>query len=79
VRGDAHLNLRAAPGPQCDPSVVQREEYLAATICVDSIKEIFLAYQEAGVEIFQTLRTEPWGARTFIVADPDGNLIPFAE
>jgi catechol 2,3-dioxygenase-like lactoylglutathione lyase family enzyme len=24
------------------------------------------------------LRTEPWGARTFIVKDPDGNLIAFA-
>ena len=25
------------------------------------------------------LRAEPWGARTFIVADPDGNLILFAS
>ncbi|WP_435528297.1 hypothetical protein [Mesorhizobium abyssinicae] len=24
------------------------------------------------------MRTEPWGARTFIVSDPDGNLICFA-
>ncbi|OCP36555.1 hypothetical protein BC360_04025 [Ensifer sp. LC163] len=24
------------------------------------------------------LRTEPWGARNFIVLDPDGNLILFA-
>jgi catechol 2,3-dioxygenase-like lactoylglutathione lyase family enzyme len=79
VRGGAHLNLRAAPELQRDPADAQREEYLAATICVDSIKEIFLAYQEAGVELFQTLRTEPWGARTFIVADPDGNLLLFAE
>jgi hypothetical protein len=24
------------------------------------------------------LKEEPWGARTFIVLDPDGNLILFA-
>ncbi|WP_027146784.1 hypothetical protein [Mesorhizobium sp. WSM3626] len=26
-----------------------------------------------------SLRTEPWGSRTFIVGDPDGNLIAFAS
>jgi hypothetical protein len=26
----------------------------------------------------QTLKSEPWGARTFIVRDPDGNLILFS-
>jgi hypothetical protein len=30
------------------------------------------------VSFHQTLRTEPWGARTFIVKDVDGNLIAFA-
>jgi uncharacterized glyoxalase superfamily protein PhnB len=34
--------------------------------------------QAAGVRFHQTLRTEPWGARTFIVRDPEGNLILFA-
>jgi hypothetical protein len=27
---------------------------------------------------FQTLRREPWGARDFILRDPDGNLLLFA-
>jgi len=31
------------------------------------------------VDFAQTLRNEPWGARTFIVRDPDGNLILFAS
>ncbi|AIE87694.1 hypothetical protein OP10G_4326 [Fimbriimonas ginsengisoli Gsoil 348] len=53
--------------------------YLSATICVDSIKALFLQYQANGVEFHQTLRTEPWGSRTFIVTDPDGNLILFAQ
>lgn len=74
-RGGAYLNLRCTDRPLADPAT---ETYLAATICVDTIKELFLDYQANGVEFQQPLRTEPWGARTFIVADPDGNLILFA-
>ncbi len=42
------------------------------------IKALFLEFQAAGVTFFQTLRKEPWGANTFIVKDPDGNLLLFA-
>ncbi|WP_348640979.1 VOC family protein [Mesorhizobium sp. B2-5-13] len=52
---------------------------MSATIVVDAIKPLFLEYQAVGVRFHQTLRTEPWGSRTFIVGDPDGNLIAFAS
>lgn len=78
AREGAYLNLRWVEEPIVDPSLLSREVYLAATICVDAIKELFLEYQGSGVEFHQTLRTEPWGARNFIIADPDGNLILFA-
>jgi len=58
-----------------------REELLSASLCVataEEIKQLFLAFQSAGVTFFQTLRREPWGARNFIVKDPDGNLLLFA-
>ena len=42
------------------------------------IKQLFRQYQAAGVDFHQTLKQEPWGARTFIVRDPDGNLLLFA-
>jgi uncharacterized glyoxalase superfamily protein PhnB len=42
------------------------------------IKALFLEFQAAGVAFFQPLRKEPWGAHTFIVKDPDGNLLLFA-
>lgn len=42
------------------------------------IKRLFLECRAAGVDLHQPLRTEPWGARTFIVQDPDGNLLLFA-
>ena len=58
-----------------------REHLLSASLTVataDEIKQLFLTYQAAGVRFHQTLQKEPWGARTFIVLDPDGNLILFA-
>jgi uncharacterized glyoxalase superfamily protein PhnB len=54
------------------------ESALSASITVDDAKWLFLEYQAAGVTFHQALRTEPWGARTFIVRDPDANLILFA-
>jgi uncharacterized glyoxalase superfamily protein PhnB len=68
----------------CDPlftGVREREHLLSASLTVataDEIKQLFLSYQEAGVSFHQTLRKEPWGASTFVVMDPDGNLILFA-
>ena len=68
----------------CDPvftEVREREHLLSASLTVataDEIKQLFLSYQAAGVRFHQTLKKEPWGAKTFVVMDPDGNLILFA-
>ncbi len=78
-RGEAHINLRWVELLPFDPAARGQDDLLAATICVESIKELFLDYQAKGADFKQTLRTEPWGARTFIIADPDGNLVLFAE
>ena len=77
-RDGARLNLRHVDHAVVDP--VRRDEDLltAATIALDDAKPLFLEYHAAGVEIVQPLRTEPWGAQTFIVRDPDGNLLLFA-
>ena len=59
----------------------EREGLLSAAVTVattDEIKQLFLSYQAAGVRFAQTLKSEPWGARDFLVQDPDGNLILFA-
>jgi hypothetical protein len=53
------------------------ESLLSADMTVDT-SEAFLEFQAAGVIFFRTLTTERWGARTFIVKDPDGNLLLFA-
>jgi hypothetical protein len=75
------LNLKCVDYPVIDPQLRDRESLLSADMTVDTseeIKRLFLEFQVAGVVFFQTLRTEPWGARTFIVKDPDGNLLLFA-
>lgn len=77
-RDGARLNLRQVDDPVVDPVRRDRERLLAASITLEDAKPLFIEYQEAGVEFVQPLRTEPWGARTFIVSDPDGNLLLFA-
>ncbi|WP_404335738.1 bleomycin resistance protein [Sphingomonas sp. MMS12-HWE2-04] len=79
ARGGARLNLRLASGPVYDPGFRAREsDALAATIALDQAQSLFNEFESAGVAMHQPLRTQPWGARTFIVRDPDGNLIAFA-
>jgi uncharacterized glyoxalase superfamily protein PhnB len=50
----------------------------SATITVDDAGALFAEFQRAGVPFHQTIRTEPWGAKTFIVCDPDRNRLLFA-
>jgi uncharacterized glyoxalase superfamily protein PhnB len=55
------------------------DELLAVRIEVDDIKALFLELRDRGVALHQALRTEPWGQVTFLVADPDGNLLSFGS
>jgi uncharacterized glyoxalase superfamily protein PhnB len=80
-RDNARLNLRVVGEPVFAGDVREREHLLSASITVasaDEVRQLFLSYQAAEVRFSQTLKKEPWGARTFIVIDPDGNLILFA-
>jgi catechol 2,3-dioxygenase-like lactoylglutathione lyase family enzyme len=77
-RDGARLNLRHLDEPAIRPELRDREHLLSASITLDDAKPLFLEFQTAGVVFRQVLKTEPWGARTFIVSDPDGNLILFA-
>lgn len=80
-RDKAQFALRLVCEPVYVGDIRQREDLLAAAITLDGaaeLKQLFLTFQAAGVPFHQQLRKEPWGARTFIVLDPDGNLILFA-
>jgi catechol 2,3-dioxygenase-like lactoylglutathione lyase family enzyme len=81
VRDCARLNLRLVGEPVFSGDIRKREGLLSASITVataSEIKQLFLDYQAAGVPFHQALKKEPWGARTFVVSDPDENLILFA-
>ncbi len=77
-RDGARLNLRFVDSPVLDTGRGESEKPLAATVVLDDAKPLYLEYQAADVDFDQSLRSEPWGARTFIVRDPDGNFILFA-
>ena len=81
IRDNARINLRLVSEPVFAGDIRKRANLLSASITVataEEIKQLFLSYQAAGVSIHQALKKEPWGARTFIVSDPDENLILFA-
>jgi catechol 2,3-dioxygenase-like lactoylglutathione lyase family enzyme len=80
-RDNARLALRSMDESFFAEDVRQREDLLSASITLasaDEIEQLFAVYQAADVPFAQTLRIEPWQAKTFIVKDPDGNLILFA-
>ena len=81
VRDSAKLNLRLVCEPVFAGDIRKRENLLSASITVATateLKQLFLDYQAAGVSFHQVLKREPWGARTFVISDPDENLILFA-
>ena len=80
-RDAARLNLRCVERPVIESTVRDREELLSVSMTVataDEIKRLFLDFQSAGVAFHQTLKKQPWGAKNFVVKDPDGNLLLFA-
>jgi catechol 2,3-dioxygenase-like lactoylglutathione lyase family enzyme len=80
-RDNVKLALRHMDEPVFMGDIREREDLVLASITVASteeIKQLFLTYQFADVPFHQTLKKEPWGARTFVVRDLDGNLILFA-
>ena len=79
ARDGGRLNLRRVQEPVFNEAVRAGEpDVLSASFTLDDTKPLYLELQAAGVTFHQALRSEPWGTRTFIVRDPDGNLILFA-
>lgn len=80
-RDRARVNLRCVEETVIDSTIRDREALLSASMTVataDEIKLLFLEFQSAGVPFRQRLKREPWGAKTFVVKDPDENLLLFA-
>ena len=81
TRDAARINFRCVDASILNSATRDREELLSVSMTVasaDEIKLLFLEFQSAGVTFRQTLKKQPWGAKNFIVQDPDGNLLLFA-
>lgn len=78
-RDSAKLNLRLVDEPPISAILRQSAELLSATITVENLEGLYEEFRTAGAEFHQELKMEEWGAKTFIVRDPEGNLILFAE
>ena len=81
ARDAAALNLRHVDVHPVDGELRERESLLAASVILATAAEIEPLEREfaaTGVDFAQGLQLQPWGARDFIVRDPDGNLIRFA-
>lgn len=46
---------------------------------VEGADELYRRCQAGGATIVKPLRDAPWGLRTFVVADPDGNRIDIGQ
>lgn len=55
----------------------EAEELFTAGVSTVAIEDVYQEYLDAGADFFQALRVEPWGRKSFVVRDPDGNLIAF--
>ncbi len=76
-RDSACLNLRYVHAP-----VLNREadrDLLSASIPVGNVKALYSEYRSMGAPMHQRLKKQPWGTADFIVRDPHGNLIHFAQ
>ncbi len=77
-RDGAALNFRRLDEPKMNSPLREKdnnENLLSASITVDDVDSLYLEFHSAGAELVQPLKAESWGACTFIVKDPDGNLI----
>jgi uncharacterized glyoxalase superfamily protein PhnB len=80
-RDAVRLNLRCIERTVTESTARDPEERLSVSMTVataDEIKLLFLEFRSAGVAFHQTLKKQPWGAKNFVVKDPDGNLLLFA-
>jgi catechol 2,3-dioxygenase-like lactoylglutathione lyase family enzyme len=80
-RDAAALNLRCVDRPVIDGELRDREHLLSAAITVatgEDLQRLYAEFRSAGVALHQPLQRERWGAQTFIIKDPDGNLLLFA-
>lgn len=76
--GDHLLHLKLVD--HADPSIeFVRGEHLHLHIMLDDLELTFAAVQAARVTIVEPITLREWGMKEFVVEDPDGHTIYFAQ
>jgi catechol 2,3-dioxygenase-like lactoylglutathione lyase family enzyme len=78
-RDGASLHLKFVHEPVFSVGADDRDALIMVFVDVDNVEALFTECVAAGVTFAQRLQKEPWGGRAFVVRDPDGNMICFAE
>jgi catechol 2,3-dioxygenase-like lactoylglutathione lyase family enzyme len=76
-RDEAIRAIRCVSKPVIDHSA--GEDLLSAFVEVSDVNAVHDELHTAGARIWQAPRDEPWGMRSMIVSDLDGNLICLAS
>lgn len=79
ARDGAEIHLKCAPCAPGERENRRDHDHLDAFILTDELDAVFAEATERGATIRQTLETHPWGTRDFLVMDPDGHIVCFAE
>lgn len=80
ARDLARFCLRHVDEGVVDDAMRRKEDLFALTIGLENaaqVKALYEAFSAAGASFHQQIKRHPWGARDFVVRDPDGNLISF--
>ena len=80
ARDLARFCLRHVDAGVIDDAARRKEDLLTLAIGIENaaqLEALFEAFSSAGVRFHQPIKRHPWGARDFVVSDPDGNLISF--
>ncbi len=66
---------------ETDPSIafVRAGEHLHLHIMIDELASTFQRLQQEGVQVIEAPAKRPWGTTEFVIEDPDGHTIYFAQ
>lgn len=78
-RDGVRMCIRHTDPPMMDRGRARQEDVVVASFEVTDAKALYLELQAGGAAFAQTLRTEPYGIRDFVVEDPDGNRVAFFD
>ena len=78
-RDGATLHLKFVHQPVIAAGPHDKEGLIMAFVNTENVAELYAECFAQGLDCAQPLTKESWGGTDFIVRDPDGNLICFAE